>query len=74
MAMSSKPTSYEKQLISEIRGTPQEYHPNLLKIVQSFRESVSLKPAEESFVQGWKEMKKGETMPVSELWEGIDAE
>jgi hypothetical protein len=72
--MSSKATTYEKQLISEIRGTPQEYHPNLLKIVQSFRESVSLKPAEESFVQGWKEMKKGETMPVSKLWEGVDAE
>jgi len=72
--MSTKATSYEKQLINEIKGTPQEYLPNLLKIVQSFRESVSLKPAEESFVQGWKEMKKGETMPVSELWEGIDAE
>lgn len=72
--MSSKATSYEKQLISEIKGTPQEYLPNLLKIVQSFRESVALKPAEESFVQGWKEIKKGETMRVSELWEGIDAE
>lgn len=39
-----------------------------------FRESVTLKPAEASFRQGWKEALAGETRPVSELWEGIDAE
>ncbi|NOZ06725.1 MAG: hypothetical protein GXP41_10320 [Chloroflexi bacterium] len=65
---------YEKDLIREIRGTPQEYLPNLLQIVRLYRESVVLKPAEASFQQGWKEAMKGETRPVSELWEGIDAE
>jgi hypothetical protein len=35
---------------------------------------VALKPAEASFRQGLKEALAGETRPVSELWEGIDAE
>jgi hypothetical protein len=34
---------------------------------------VVLKPAEASFRNGWKEALAGETKPVSELWEGIDA-
>ena len=29
---------------------------------------------EDSFRQGWKEAMAGETRPVSELWDGIDAE
>jgi len=65
---------YEKQLIREIEETPQEYLPNLLQIVRLFRESVALKPAEDSFRQGWKEAMTGETRPVSELWDGVDAE
>ena len=52
---------------------PKEYLPNLLQIVRLFRESVALKPAEASFRQGWKEAQAGETRPISELWEGIDA-
>jgi hypothetical protein len=32
-----------------------------------------LKPAEESFRQGWQETLKLETLPISELWTGIDA-
>jgi hypothetical protein len=48
--------------------------PNLLKIVQLFRESVDLKPAEASFSQGWKEAILNDIKPVSELWDGIDAE
>ncbi|CAD6493718.1 MAG: hypothetical protein LAKADJCE_00567 [Candidatus Argoarchaeum ethanivorans] len=38
------------------------------------RESVVLKPAEDSFRQGWKETMAGETRPVSELWDDIDPE
>ena len=71
--MKTKILIYEKQLMGEIRETPQEYLPNLLQIVRIFRESVALKPAEESFSQGWKEMREGKTRPISELWEGIDA-
>jgi predicted RNase H-like HicB family nuclease len=37
-------------------------------------ESVTLKPAEASFRQGWKEVMAGETRPIADLLEGIDAE
>jgi hypothetical protein len=66
--------AYTEQLIHEIKDTPEEYLPILLEIVRLFRESVTLKSAEASFRQGWKEMLADETRPVSELWEGIDAE
>ncbi len=36
-------------------------------------ESITLAPAEKSFRQGWQEALRGETRPVSELWEDIDA-
>jgi len=44
------------------------------QIVRLFRKSIALKPAEASFRKGWEEALAGDTMPVSELWEGIDAE
>jgi len=69
--MPAKASIYKQQLQVEINQTPQEYLPNLLQIVRLFRESVALKPATESFSQGWAEAMKGETQPVSELWEGV---
>lgn len=63
-----------EQLLREIEETPEEYLPILLEIVRLFREGVSLKPAEGSFRQGWKEALAGETRPVSGLWDDIDAE
>ena len=72
--MSAEISVYEKQLIREIEKTPQEYLPNLLQIVRLFRESVVLKPADDSFRQSWKETMTGETRPVSELWDDLDAE
>jgi len=71
--MAPQVSAYAKQLVREINETPEEYLPILLEIVHLFRESVTLKPAEASFRQGWKEVLAGETRPVSELWEGIDA-
>ena len=72
--MATLVSAYAEQLVHEIEETPKEYLPILLEIVRLFRKSVTLKPAEASFRQGWKEMLAGETRPVSELWEGIDAE
>ncbi len=72
--MAIQVSAYTEQLVHEIEGTPEEYLPILLEIVRLFRESVTLKSAEASFRQGWKEMLVGETRPVSELWEGIGAE
>ncbi|MFQ6116801.1 MAG: hypothetical protein ACE5LQ_00885 [Candidatus Bipolaricaulia bacterium] len=63
-----------EQLLREIEETPEEYLPILLEIVRLFREGVSLKPAEASFRQGWKEALAGETRPASGLWDDIHAE
>jgi hypothetical protein len=67
-------TDILEQVIQEIQQTPQEYLPSLLQIIRVFRESITLKSAEESFRQGWQEAMTGNTLPVSELWDGIDAE
>lgn len=69
--MAAKASTYEKQLVREIKGTPKEYLPNLLQIIRLYRESIGLKPARASFRQGIKEALKGETRPVSELWDGL---
>jgi len=63
----------EEQLVREIREMPSECWPNLLELIRLFRESVTLKPAEASFRQGWQEARKGQTRPVSEPWEGLHA-
>lgn len=67
-------TAVFEQTVQEIHQVPQEYLPSLLKIIRLFRESVTLKSAEESFRQGWKEAMTGDTIPVSQLWDGIDAD
>jgi len=72
--MGEKFSAYQEQFANEIKQIPEEYLPNLVQIVRIFRESVSLRPAEDSFRQGWKEALAGETRPVSELWDGIDAD
>ena len=69
--MSSAISVYEKQLFREIEQMPEEYLSNLLQLVRLFRESVTLKPAEDSFRQGWRESMAGETLPVSDLWAGV---
>lgn len=67
-------TKILEQMMQEINETPQEHLPSLLQIIRLFRESVTLKSAEESFRQGWQEAMTGDTIPVSQLWDGIDAE
>ncbi len=74
VVMTAKVSVSKEQIVQEIKGVPEEYLPNLLQIVRLFRESVALKPAEASFRKGWEEALAGDTMPVSEVWESIDAE
>jgi hypothetical protein len=62
-----------RTVVEEVEKVPEEYLPFLLDIMRAFRESITLKPAEESFRQGWQEALRGETRPVSELWKDIDA-
>ncbi|MBK8987255.1 MAG: hypothetical protein IPM39_14450 [Chloroflexi bacterium] len=72
--MINYPIVYKEKLLQEIEATPEEYLPTLLNIVRSYRQSVSLNPADESFRQGWQEALAGETMPLDDLWAGIDAQ
>jgi hypothetical protein len=62
-----------RTVLEEVEKIPLEYLPFLLEIMRAFKESITLKPAVESFRQGWQEALHGETRPVSELWEDIDA-
>lgn len=71
--MNTYPSAYAKKITKEIRETPDEYLPALLAMIRLFRESVTLKPADESFLQGWKEALKNEILPIEQLWEGIEA-
>jgi hypothetical protein len=68
------PSRYRNQVLEELDRIPQEHLPALANLVRAFRESFALPNAEESFRQGWHEAKRGETRPISELWDGIDAE
>ena len=72
--MNNYQLSYKNLLLQEIKDTPDEYLPTLLNIMRIFRKSITLKSADESFRQGWEEAMSGETMPIEELWSGIDAE
>lgn len=71
--MATARSIHASELYQEIETTPEEYLPALLEIVRGFRHGIMLKPADESFRQGMKEALTGSTMPVSELWTGIDA-
>jgi len=62
-----------RTVVEEVEKVPEEYLPFLLEIMRAFRGSITLKPAAESFRQGWQEALHGETRPVSELWKDIDA-
>ncbi len=66
-------TLYTEKIEQEIQKTPDEYLPMLLEMIRLFRQSVVLKPADESFRQGWQEALKGETLPISELWNKLES-
>lgn len=67
-------TSYRKQLQQAVDALPEEYLPYVLHIVQTFRESVMLKPAAESLKQGWHEVRTGDVTAIDSLWDDIEAE
>ncbi len=73
-AKSPPNADFEKAVMEEVRSTPEAYRPALLEIIRLFRQSVTLPPAEITFRQGWEEVVLGETKPVYDLWEDIDAE
>ena len=72
--MSVLPSDKQRQLLAELEGLPEEYFPLLLQMIRTYRESILLKPAADSFRRGWEEAQSGATLPVERLWEGIDVE
>ena len=72
--MNQSTEKYTERLTAEIQQVPSEYLPALLKIVHSFRESVSLPTVPVSFEQGWKETIADDTHPIDTLWDGIDVD
>ena len=71
--MSTYPSTYTEKISQEIDKMPDEYLPALLEMVRLFRETVTLKPAELSFRQGWQEAMNGEVLPANQLWDDVDA-
>ncbi len=67
-----QPDATYQKVLEEVERIPSEYLPFLLDMMRAFRESITLKSAEESFRQGWQEALRGETRPVSELWDDLD--
>ncbi len=68
--MTTYQATYAERIRKEIEQMPDEYLPLLFELIRLFRQSIALKPAEESFRQGWQETLRSETLPISELWTG----
>lgn len=66
-------TIYRNQVLAELEAVPEEYLPFVLQLMRTFRESITLKPAADSFRQGWHEAQQGEAVPITTLWDDIDA-
>lgn len=72
--MTAPPATYRDQVVAELDAVPDEYLPFVLQLIRSFHQSVRLKPAKDSFRQGWQEARRGETFPVATLWDDLDTE
>lgn len=72
--MTTENSLYQNQVLEELDKIPVEFMPSLLKLVQAFREGVTLASAEDTFRQGWKEALAEEVYPISELWKDQEQE
>jgi len=70
--MSIQSRDVTEELVNEIKQTPEEYRPLLLRIVRSFREGVMPPSAEVSLREGWQDVVAGNTHPIETLWEPVD--
>ena len=61
-------------VVEAVEKIPVEYLPFLLEMMRAFRKSIMLKSFQESLRQGLQEVMRGETRPVAELWNDIDAD
>ena len=65
-------SAYLQKIELEIQQMPPEYLPALLSIIHTFRESVQLNNATQSFQQGWQEALAGEIQPLATLWDDLE--
>ncbi len=70
--MINSATTYRDQVLAALDTVPDEYLPFVLQIIQSFNDNILLKPAVDSFRQGWQEATNGETYPLADLWSDVD--
>ena len=70
--MKTSQTRYMRQVLQEVKATPQEYLPSLLNLIRAYRQSIPLKTAVESFRQGWQEGVRGDTLPIEGLWTDVE--
>lgn len=74
MAITAISEQYRSRVIDEVNALPKEYLPYALQLLRTFRESVVLSPADQTFRQGWQEAQTEQIRPIDELWDDIDAE
>ncbi len=72
--MNTAPSNHRDRALAELQTVPEEYLPFVVDWLRSFQETVRLKPARESFQQGWRKAQSGETSAISGLWDGLSAE
>lgn len=72
--MATSIATYKEDILHELEEIPAEYQAIVLEMIRIFNKSIALQSAEQSFRQGWAEALAGETHPIDELWDGIDAE
>jgi hypothetical protein len=72
--MATIPHYTPNDFMHEIEQVPPQYLPQLFQIVHIYKESITKKACLDSFEQSWQQAITGNTMPISELWEDIDAE
>jgi hypothetical protein len=65
-------TTYLERIEQEVKQMPPEYLPALFNIIHTFRESVQLNTAKQSFQQGWQEALNGETQGIETLWDDLE--
>ncbi len=64
--------AYLEKIEQEIKQMPPEYLPALFNIIHTFRESVQLNTAKQSFQQGLQEALAGETQAIETLWDDME--
>jgi hypothetical protein len=64
--------TYYQKAINDIQSIPVEYMPNLLKIINIYKNNISNNTPQQSLEIAWKEANMGNTLPIENLWNDLD--